>query len=196
MLHLAIVSALLMQQIPRHMIMNDHYSRNTAGISDAELAFQADPANWRYGPTFDVRFFFSHSLDFIDFETALLNDPLRIVDPRFDTPGRVLLRHDQWPNCVGARYYDFQRSDRREPTIVFYPKQYRTVLGGKLFTSGRDGALGEFLEPIISLAFRIKAACDAHEVLLFSQDFYPRKESKTEVLPGVFLAEPIFEALK
>ena len=176
--------------------MNNQYTRNTAFLSDAQLAFQADPANWRNGPTFDVRFFFSHALDFTDFETALLNDPLRISDPRFDTPGRVLLRHDQWPNCVGARYCDFRRTDRREPTIVFYPKQYRTVLGGKLFSSGHDGALGKFLDPIISLARRIKTACDADEVLLFSQDFYPRKGPETEVFPGVFLAEPIFEAMK
>ncbi len=177
------------------MIMTNYHSRNPAGLSDAELAFQADPDNWRYGPTFDVRFFFNHSLDFVDFETALLNDPLRIVDPRFDTPGRVLLRHDQWPNCLGARYYDFQRPNRREPTIVFYPNQYRTVVGGKP-SGGRNGALGEFVEPIISLALRIKTACDAHEVLLFFEDFYPGKSPETEVFPGIFLAEQIFKAMK
>lgn len=83
-----------------------------------------------------------------------------------------------------------------EPTILFYPRQYRTVVGGKLFSSGRDGTLGEFLEPIISLTLRIKKACDAHEVLLFSQDFYPIKSQETEVFPGIFLSEPIFEAMK
>lgn len=176
--------------------MTNDFARNPTGLSDAELAFQADPANWRNGPTFNVRFFCNRALDFTDFETALLNDPLRIVDPRFDTSGRVLLRHDQWPNCVGALYYDFQRADRREPTILFYPRQYRTVLGGKLFYGGRDGTLGEFLEPIISLALRIKKACDAHEALLFFEDYYPFKSPETEIFPGMFLSEPIFEAMK
>ncbi|MDW3117116.1 MAG: hypothetical protein R8G60_04490 [Roseovarius pacificus] len=175
--------------------MADSVARSPSCLSDAELAFHVDPANWRYGPTFDVRFFFTHSLDFTDFETALLNDPLCIVDPRFKTPGRVLLRHDQWPNCVGARYYDFQRPGRREPTIVFYPRQYRTVVGEKLVSSGQS-ALSEFLEPILSLALRIKIASDASEVLLFFQDFYPRKSPETEVLPGIFLSEQVFEVMR
>jgi len=80
--------------------MNDDYSRNTSSLSDAELAFQTDPDNWRYGPTFDIRFFFNRPFDFGDFQAALLNDPLRIADSRFDKSGRVLLRHDQWPNCL------------------------------------------------------------------------------------------------
>ncbi|TLP56498.1 hypothetical protein FEE96_21255 [Parasedimentitalea maritima] len=176
--------------------MTDFNPQTHVVLSDDELAFQADPASWRYGPTFDVRFFFNHSLNFADFETALLNDPLRIIDPRFDTPSRVLLRHEQWPNCVGARYYDFQRPNRREPTILFYPRQYKTILDGMYFSRGRREDLSKFLDPIISLALRIKTACDAHEVMLFTQDFYPGKSPETEILPGVFLAEPIFEAMR
>ena len=176
--------------------MANYHVHKPDGLSDAELAFQADPANWRYGPTFDVRLFFKNSLEFTVFESELLNDPLRVVDPRFDAPGRVLLHHDQWPKCVGARYYDFQSADRREPTVQFFPRQYRTAVGGKLNAKGRSRAICAFLKPIISLAFRIKTACDAYEVLLFSEDFYPRKGPETEVLPGVFLSEPIFEAAK
>jgi hypothetical protein len=165
-------------------------------LSDTELAFQLDPTNWRYGPIFAVRFHFAHALNFADFQTALLNDPLCRTDPRFDIPSRVLLRHAHWSNCVGASYYGFERPGRREPSITFSPRQYRTVLGKMNFTCGRDGTLSTFLGPIISLAQRIKTECDANEVLLFTEDFYPSKEPETEISKGVFLAKPIFQALR
>ncbi|WP_166415778.1 DUF7003 family protein [Cochlodiniinecator piscidefendens] len=115
--------------------MNDNNTRDYTGLSASELAFQLDSANWKYGPTFNVRFFFDHPLDFSDFEATLLDDQLCISEPKLNTPGGVLLRHDHFPGCIGARYYDFQRPDRREPTLVFYPRQYRRFLCGQRFSN-------------------------------------------------------------
>ena len=165
-------------------------------LTDAELAFQTDPENWRYGPTFDIRFFFSHDLDFADFERALRTDPLCISDPRFDEPSRVLLRDDQWPTCVGAMYYDFQRPDRREPNVVLYPHQYGQMKCGAYLSDDRGGALRTFLDPLMSLAERIKTTCNADEAMLFLEDDFPEMTAETEVRPGVFLAERLLRAME
>lgn len=168
---------------------------STVELSDEELAFQADPTNWRSGPTLDIRCFFSHSLDFKGFEKVLLSDPLCIRNSRFDMPGRVLFGHESWSNCVGARYYDFRRPNRREPTLVIYPRQYLRMLGGQMLPRARGEALRAFLEPLIAFAHRMRISCDADEVLVFTQDFYPGKSPETEVVPGVFLAEPVYQRI-
>ena len=165
-------------------------------LSDDELEFQLNPANWRMGPWFVLRFFVNEPFSFSDFELALQEDPLRIEDSRFNMPSRILFKSDTWPICAGARYYDFQRPGRREPSVVFSPNQYLAVAGEGCFTHGAAVELGVFLPPVLAFACRIKAACRAHEALVFLEDFYPRKEPETEVFPGVFLSEPILHSIR
>jgi len=171
--------------------MNAGTKEGDISLSDAELKFQKDPENWRYGPAFNIRFFFDHPLDFASFEQAIFDDPVRIQDSRFNEPERVLFRHASWPTCIGARYYDFELSDRREPTIVICPSQYKAIVGESCITHGAEVELGGFIPPMVSLAQRLKNRCQAREVLLFLEDYYPSRSPETQILPGVFVSEPI-----
>ena len=162
----------------------------SCSLSSTELAFQSDPRNWRHGPLFCLRLILRRAFDFDDFVVALREDALCVDDPRFDVPDRLLLRDEAWSACVGARFYDFQRGERREPSLVVSPRQYRRVL------EAQPDGWAVFLPPMIALSSRLKRACGADEVLVFLEDFHPRKSAGSEVRPGVFLSEHILEAWK
>ena len=178
-------------------MMTNTQNRNSKNLTDVELAFQSNPENWRRGPTFHIQFFVSDSFDFINFENAVLSDPLCINDTRFKSPGRVLLQDEHWSNIVGARYVDFPYPAYPDPprqlNIMIHPVQYRRMLDDKLMHYCDSVLLAQFLDPLISFAVRMKDLLEAKEVLLWAQDFYPRKSPETELFPNIFLSELIFE---
>ena len=107
-------------------------SKKPLKLSDEELAFQDDKQNWRYGPVLCMRFYCDINLDYARFEEAILNDAMTVRDERFDHPDKVILWDESWPTLMGGRFYDFEQRDRdrREPSLIFYPRQYKR-LGGK-----------------------------------------------------------------
>lgn len=174
-------------------------SRRSRRLTDDELRFLQDGDNWIGGPTFDIRFICDQEFDFAFFEQALRGDPLHIEDDRYDKPMTLAFWYDDWPKCVGAYFYDFERPGRREPSLVFYPSQYRSI-GGENFEYGRFSdsekrAAAGFLLPLVEFAYRVKGLCGAREVLLFLEDSFPRRSSNAEIRPGVYLAENLLKIL-
>lgn len=155
-------------------------------LSSEELSILNDNENWKYGPTFDIRFYCPSNFDFELFENALWNDDLVVDEKQFGAKtkkteetglnkgGNIAFWQPEWPTSAGALYYNYWRenSNSYEPSIVFYPGMVTALVNSDYLNLYKDVDAPTliFVKPLYELASRLKVATGADRVTLATED--------------------------